>query len=110
MPFEGLVVPFRAMVEYRPISAEDLSRLHQFGSKVFPGKFLGYAPHAGGTGKETSRWTHLKSMQEKPDAKAMLTPMSGENFIFPIADGTVKLSGRDQILRTSTLNRDRPDR
>ena len=36
--------------------------------------------------------------------------MSGENFIFPVADGTVKLYGGDQLLRTSTLIRDRPER
>ena len=36
--------------------------------------------------------------------------MSGEIFIFPIADGTVKLSGGDQVLRASTSIRDRPDR
>ena len=36
--------------------------------------------------------------------------MSGEKFIFPIADGTVKFFGGDQVLRTSTLIRERPDR
>ena len=36
--------------------------------------------------------------------------MSGEKLKFPIADGTVKLSGGDQVLRTSTSIRDRPDR
>ena len=30
-------------------------------------------------------------------------PLRGEKFIFPSADGTVKLSGGDQVLRTSTL-------
>ena len=44
------------------------------------------------------------------NAKEVLTPMKGENIIFPIADVTVKLSGGDQDLRTSTLIRDRPDR
>ena len=29
------------------------------------------------------------------NAKEVLTPMSGEQFIFLIADGTVKLSGGD---------------
>ena len=54
MPFNGPVKPFGAMVEYHPVSAKDLSRLHQFGSKVLPGVFLGYALHAGGeSGKET---------------------------------------------------------
>ena len=33
--------------------------------------------------------------------------MNGEKIIFPVADGTVKLSGRDQVLRISTLIRDR---
>ena len=36
--------------------------------------------------------------------------MSGEKFIFPIADGTVKLSRGEQVRRTSTLIWDRPDR
>ena len=44
------------------------------------------------------------------NAKEVSTPMKGENFIFPTADGTVELSGGDQDLRTSTLIRDRPDR
>ena len=42
IPFNGSVFPSGAMVEYHPISAKDLSRLHQFGPKVLPGKFLGY--------------------------------------------------------------------
>ena len=44
------------------------------------------------------------------NAKEVSTPMSGEKFIFPIPDGTAKLSRGDQALRTSTLIRDRPDR
>ena len=35
--------------------------------------------------------------------------MKGDNLTFPVADGTVKVSG-DQRLRTSTLTRDRPER
>ena len=35
------------MAEYHPISAEDLSPLHQFGKKVLPGIYLGYVLHAG---------------------------------------------------------------
>ena len=36
MPFDGLVIPIGAMVEYHPISAKDISRLHQGGQKVLP--------------------------------------------------------------------------
>ena len=46
VPFDGPVIPFGAMAECHPISAEDLSRLHQFGPKVLPGIFLGCALHA----------------------------------------------------------------
>ena len=45
--FNGPVVLSGGMVEYHPISAEDVSRLHQFGPKVLPGIFLGFASHAG---------------------------------------------------------------
>ena len=47
-PFEGPVVPFGSLVEYHPITAKDQSRIHQFGKKVLPGLFLGYALYAGG--------------------------------------------------------------
>ena len=47
MPFKGPVIPFGATVEYHHISAKDTSRLHQFGPKVLPGLFLGYALYAG---------------------------------------------------------------
>ena len=41
------------------------------------------------------------------NAKEVIFPKQGE-FIFPIADGRIKTSGRDQELRTSTLVRHRP--
>ena len=43
---------------------------------------------------------------ERLKAKEVLTPMGGEQFIFPIADGTVQLSEGDQVLRTSTSIRE----
>ena len=45
----------------------------------------------------------------RPNAKEVLTPKKGDNFTFPIADGTVKLSGEDQVLRTTTSIQDSPD-
>ena len=75
MPFDGPVIPFGAIVEYHPISAKDLSRLHQFGPKVLPGFFLGHALYAVGIWKENimvadieemRRWTHLNSTPEGP--------------------------------------------
>ena len=45
-PFKGPVIPFGSLVEYYSISAKDQSRVHQFGKKVLPGLFLGYALYA----------------------------------------------------------------
>ena len=50
-PFNGPIFPFGTMVEYHPISAKGLSRLHQFGPTVLPGFFLGYVLSAGGIWK-----------------------------------------------------------
>ena len=53
MVLNGPVMPFGAMDEYHPISAKDISRLHQLGPKVLPGIFFGKALHAEESGKET---------------------------------------------------------
>ena len=50
-PFKGPIIPFGSLVEYYPITAKDQSRIHQFGKKVLPGLFLGYALYAGGIWK-----------------------------------------------------------
>ena len=46
-PFKGPIIPCGSLVEYHPITAKDQSRIHQFGKKVLPGLFLGYALYAG---------------------------------------------------------------
>ena len=120
MPFDGPVIRFGVLVEYHPISAIDLSRLHQFGPKVLPGIFFGYALHTVRIWKgdilglrHGSIWTNIDVSEihsRKTQCKASVKPMRGDNFIFPVADATVKISGGDQRLRTSTLIRDSPDR
>ena len=42
------------------------------------------------------------------NAKEVLTPTKRDEFIFPIADGTAKLSGRDQEFREPTPRQHRP--
>ena len=55
------------MVEFYPISSRDQSRLHQFGKKVSPGIFLGYALIAGEFGKKIF-WSQTFEELEKMDA------------------------------------------
>ena len=52
-PFKGPIIPLASLVEYYPISAKDPSKIHQFGKKVLPGIFLGYALYAGEFGRVT---------------------------------------------------------
>ena len=72
-PFKGPIIPFGSLVEYHPITAKDQSRIHQFGKKVLPGMFLGYALYAVRIWKgdvliadleEWKRWTHRKSTRK----------------------------------------------
>ena len=119
MPFDGPVIPFGAMVEYHPTSAKDQSRLHQFGAKILPGIFLGYALYAAGIWKGDIMVTDIEELEEmdaselharRLNAKVVLTPQRSGNFIFLVADGTVKILGGEQRLRTSTLTRDFTER
>ena len=68
--FKGPIISFGSLVEYYPISAKDQSRIHQFGKKVLPGLFLGYACTRCEFGRVTywlqtlrswKRWMHQKS-------------------------------------------------
>ena len=60
-----------------------------------------------GIGKDGRIWNPCK---KKTQCKRELTPTSGKKLKFPVADGTEKLSGGEQVLSTSTLIRDCPDR
>ena len=105
------------MVEYHPITAKDQSRIHQFGKKVLPGLFLGYALYAGGIWKGDVLVADLEELEtmdaseiysKRLNAKEVIFPKEEGEFIFPIADGRIKTLGGDQDLRTSTLIRHRP--
>ena len=115
-PFKGPIIPFGSLVEYHPIIAKDQSRIHQFGKKVLPGLFLGYALYAGGIWKgdvliadpeELETMDASEIYSKRLNAKEVIFPKHGE-FIFPIADGRIKTLGGDQDLKTSTLVRHRP--
>ena len=117
-PFKGPIIPFGSLAEYHPITAKDQSRIHQFGKKVLLALFLGYALYAGGIWKGDVLIAVLEELEtmdaseiysKRLNAKEVIFPKQGE-FIFPIADGRIKLPGRDQELRTSTLIRERPIR
>ena len=115
-PFKGPIIPFGSLVEYHPITAKDQSRIHQFGKKVLPGLFLGYALYAGEIWKGDVLVADLEELEtmdaseiysKRLNAKEVIFPKEKGEFIFPIADGRIKPLGGDQDLRTSTLIRHR---
>ena len=80
------------MVEYHPISAKDISRLHQFGPKVLPGIFLGYVVYVGGIWNGDIVIADIEELEEmdaselhdrRLDAKGVLTPIKGDIFYLP---------------------------
>ena len=118
-PFKGPIIPFGSLGEHQPTTAKDQSRIHQFGKKVLPGLFLGYALYAGEIWKGDVLVADLEELEtmdasefysKRLNAKEVIFPKEKGEFIFPIADGRIKPLGGDQELRTSTLIRDRPIR
>ena len=94
------------MVEWHPMSAKDLSQLHQFGKKVLPGKFLGYVLHAVRIWEGDTLVADIEELEKmdaseihatRLNAKEVFTPQNDETLIFLVEDGTVKLSGGDQF-------------
>ena len=118
-PFKGPIIPFGSLVEYHPITAKDQSRIHQFGKKVLPGLFLGYALYAGEIWKGDVLVADLEQLEtmdaseiysKRLYAKEVIFQKEKGEFIFPITDGRIKPLGGDQDLRTSTLIRQLPIR
>ena len=102
-PFKGPIIPFGSMVEYHPISAEDLSRLHQFGTKVLPGIFLGFVLYAGGIWKGDILVADIEEL-EKMDASEIHARRLNANYI------PDRRWNSQTIWRTSTRIRVHPDR
>ena len=118
-PLKGPIIPFGSVVEYHPITAKDQSRMHQFGKKVLPGFFLGYALYAVRIWKgdilvadveelETMDASEIHS--KRLNAKEVIFPEEKGELKFAIADGRIKPLGGDRDLRTFTSMRDRPSR
>ena len=116
-PFKGPIIPFGSLVEYHPVTSKDQSRIHQFGKKVLPWLFLGYALYAGGIWKGdilVADYEELETMDaseiysKRLNAKEVIFLTKKGKFIFPVADGRIKPLGGDQDLRTFTLIRQRP--
>ena len=71
------------LVEYYPISAEDQSRIHQFGQKVLPGLFLGYALYAEGIWKGDVLVADIEELETMDASEIYSTRLNVKEVIFP---------------------------
>ena len=111
----GPINPFGAMIQYHPISTRDQLRLHQCRNKVLPGIFLGYALIAGRIWngdiliadiEELEKMDASETYTRRVNAKEVLISQKGQEFLLSTADGTEKLSGRDNEFPEPTLWRE----
>ena len=117
-PFEGPMIPFGGMVEYHEISSKDQSKQ---GSTILVRRScqeitricIGYMRIWKGDIlvadiEELENMDTSEIHARRLNAKEVLTPSWCDHFTFPKADGTAKMSGRDDGVRESTLTRDQP--
>ena len=111
------MIPFGSMVEYHPISAKYSQDSINLVRKCYPRFLLGLALYARGIWKGETLVADIEELENldasetharRLNATEVLTSKKG--FIFPIADGTVKLCERDHGVRKSILMRDQPVR
>ena len=80
---KGPIIPFGSLVEYYPISAKDQSRIHQFGKKVLPGLFLGYALYTGGIWKGDVLVADLEELETMDASEIYAKRHNAKEVIFP---------------------------
>ena len=93
-PFKGPIIPFGSLVEYFPISAKDQSRIHQFGKKVLPGLFLGYALYAGGIWKGDVLVADLEELETMDASEIYWKRLNAKEVIFPKEKRRIYFSNR----------------
>ena len=97
------------MVEHSPVSAKVQSRLRQFGrGKVLPGIFICCVLYEGCIWRGDIMVADVEELESldasevragRLNAKEVLMPEHGKEFVFFAADGVVKLVERDQVFR-----------
>ena len=92
-PFKGPIIPFGSLVEYYPIFAKDQSRIHQFGKKVLPGLFLGYALCAEGIWKGDILVADIEEL-ETMDASEIYSKRLNAKEVFFQRKWTIHFSSR----------------
>ena len=106
-PFQGPIIPFGSLVEYHLITAKDQSRIHQFGKKVLPGLFLGYALYAGGIWKGDVLAADLEELDTMDASEIYSKRLNAKEVIFPKEEGEIIF--QSQMDESNPWRRSRPE-
>ena len=90
-PFKGPTIPFDSLVEYHPVTAKDQSRIHQFGKKVLPRLFHGYA---GGIWKGDVLVADFELLETMDASEIYSKRLNAKEVIFPKEKGDFIFSNR----------------
>ena len=82
-PLKGPIIPFGSLVEYHPRTAKDQSKIHQFGKKVLPGLFFGYALYAGGIWKGDVLIADLEELETMDASEIYSKRLNAKEVKFP---------------------------
>ena len=93
-PFKGPIIPFGSLVEYHHFAAKGQSRIHQFGKKVLPGLFLGYALYAGRIWKGDVLVADLEELEMMDASEIYSKRLTAKKVIFPREKGECNFSNR----------------
>ena len=104
--FSGAVIPFGAGITYLPITDKDKKHVHQFGSKLLWGIFLGYEQQEGGgwngdllflDWEQIENALHLSDIHIKRfRASEVTVPKVGWSFRLPLAEGALRQPGSER--------------
>ena len=81
------IIPFGAMIEYHPSSPKDQMRIHQFGKKVLPGLFLGYALYAERIWKGDILVADIEELETMDASEIYSKRLNAKEVIFPKETG-----------------------
>ena len=90
------IIPFGSLVEHHSLTAKDQSRIHQFGKKVFPGLFLGYAMYAEWIWKGDVLVADLEELEAMDASEIYSKRLNAKEVILPEEKGNFFQSQMDE--------------
>ena len=112
---KGPIILFGALIEYHPISTRDQLRMHQMWQESCTRNLSWICTDRGVIRKGDILISDIEELERMDasdiypgqiNAKEVLIRRKGDEFIFPFADGTAKLPGRDYEFREPTPRRE----